>query len=260
MSRLIDKFQKAAQSSAQPMGFRTARAAAPEPGIFLIVSLAPEAINNHADIGNSSGVLIRPNSTLLTATSVKKIVATLPDIPVGLYLEDADGKEIEALTEAGCDFVVFPASSRISAAPADKKPGRILQVESAMDDSLLRAVNSLPLDAVLLADTFAGGSLVWHELMIFQHLANTMAKPLIINIPSNTTEAELKALWEAGVDGVIVEASTMKAGGLKELQKAIGKLPPRSARKRGKIDALLPRTGGGSLTSAPPDEEEEEDE
>jgi hypothetical protein len=163
------------------------------------------------------------------------------------------------MVEAGGDFLVFPASSRISTAPTDKKPGRILQVESSMDDSLLRAVNSLPVDAVLAADTFAGGSLVWHELMIFQHLANTLSKPLIINIPADTTEAELKALWEAGADGLLVEASAMKAGGLKALQKAIGNLPPRSERKRGKIDALLPRTGGGETRAMPPDEEEEEE-
>ena len=42
-----------------------------------------------------------------------------------------------------------------------------------------------------------------------------------------------------------------------ELQKAIAKLPQRSARKQGKVDAVLPRTGPAS---APPDEEEEEDE
>jgi hypothetical protein len=206
MSRLIDKFNKAAKSSVQPMGFRTARATAPEPGILLILSLAADAIKSASDIGNAGAVLIRPNDTPMTAASVKKITESLSDIPVGLYLEDTDDKEMAAFAEAGADFFVFPPSSRISAASEDKKSARILQVESAMDDSLLRAVNSLPVDAVLAADTFTGGAMVWHELMIFQHLANTMAKPLIVNIPANITEAELKALWEAGADGVVVEA------------------------------------------------------
>jgi len=179
---------------------------------------------------------------------------------VGLYLEDTGDAEIDGLEEAGADFFVFPASSRIlaSATSEDKKPGRILQVESAMDDSLLRAVNSLPVDAVLAGDTFTGGAMVWHELMIFQHMANTLgAKPLIVNIPANITEPELKALWEAGADGAVIEASAVKAGGLKKLQELIGKLPPRSRRKQGRVDATLPRT---SPASAPPDEEEEEDE
>ncbi len=259
MSRLIDKFHKAAQSSAPPMGFRTSRSAAPEPGLLIIVSVAPDAIKNTDDISNASGALVRPDSSPVTAASIKEIVEAMPDIPVGLYLEDADDKEVAAMTGAGCDFLVFPASSRISATPADKKPGRILQVDSSMDDSLLRAINSLPVDAVMVADTFEGGALVWHELMIFQHLANMLAKPPIINIPPNITEAELKALWEAGADAVVVEASAMKAGGLKKLRETIGKLPPRSKRKRGKIDALLPRTGGESGAVTPPDEEEEEE-
>jgi hypothetical protein len=261
MSRLIDKFQKAAKSTVQPMGFRTARAAAPEPSILLIVSLTPEAIKNKTDIGNAGAVLVRSNSEPVTAANIKRIVEALPDIPVGLYLEDTGDAEIDALEEAGADFFVFPASSRIlaSATSEDKKTGRILQVESAMDDSLLRAVNSLPVDAVLAGDTFTGGAMSWHELMIFQHLANTLgAKPLIVNIPANITESELKALWEAGADGAVVEADKMKATGMKDLQKAIEKLPPRSARKRGRVDATLPRSGGGAATAPEPDEEEDE--
>jgi hypothetical protein len=261
MSRLIDKFQKAAKSTVQPMGFRTARAAAPEPGILLIVSLTPEAIKNKTDIGNAGAVLVRSNSEPVTAANVKKIVEALPAIIVGLYMEDTGDAEIDTLAEAGVDFFVFPASSRILAsAPEDKKTGRILQVESAMDDSLLRAVNSLPVDAVLAGDTFNGGAMVWHELMIFQHLANTLgAKPLIVNIPANITEPELKALWEAGADGAVIEASAMKAGGLKKLQELISKLPPRSKRKQGRVDATLPRSGGGAGAAPPPDEEEEDE-
>jgi hypothetical protein len=259
MSRLIEKFQKAAQSSAQPMGFRTSRTSTPEPGVLLIVSATPEDLENIGEITNISALLIRPDNAL-TAKNFQKIVETFPGIPVGLYLEDTDVKEIAALAGAGCDFLVFPASSRIIASPNDKKTGMILQVESSMDDSLLRSVNSLPVDAVLAADTFTGGSLSWHELMIFQHLANTLVKPLIINLPPDVTETELKALYEAGIDGALVEASALKPDGLKKLHDIISKLPPRSTRKRGKIDVFLPRAGGEAQPPPPPDEEEEEDE
>jgi hypothetical protein len=258
MSRLIDKFQKAAKSSIQPMGFRTASTTAPEPGILLIVSGTPEEIKGKVHPGKASAVLIR-RETPVTAADIKKTVEAMPDIPVGLYAEDADDEEAAALAGAGCDFLVFPASSRISG-PEDKKTGRILQVESAMDDSLLRAVNSLPVDAVMAADTFSGGAMSWHELMIFQHLANSFNKPLIVNIPPDIKEAELKALWEAGADAVVADASGMKADEMKELEKQIEKLPPRSRRKRGKVDALLPRAGEEAPSTAQPPDEEEEDE
>ncbi len=258
MSRLIDKFQKAAKSSPQPMGFRTARDAVKEPGILLIVGAPPEAIKNVNDIGKAGAVLVRPDAAL-TPKNVQKIIAALPDVPAGLYIEDADDKELEALAEAGADFFIFPASGRIIPAANDKKTGRILQVESSLDDSLLRAVNGLPVDAVLVSDTFTGGALSWHELMIFQHLGNTLAKPLIFNIPADITEDEMKALFEAGADGVLVDGSALKAGDLKKIMESIAKLPPRAARKRGRIEVMLPRPGGEGPAPPPPDEEEEDE-
>ncbi len=259
MSRLIDKFHKAAQSSAPLMGFRTSRSTTPEPGLLIIVSGSLDAIQNISDVSKASAVLVSPDTSPVTAENIKKIVETLPDTPVGLYMEDAGDKEITTMTGAGADFLVFPASSRVFTTPDDKKSGRIIQIESAMDDSLLRSVNNLPVDAVLLADTFEGNALIWHQIMIFHHLANTLAKPLIINIPGNTTETELKALWEAGADGVVVEAGSLKTGGLKKLREIIGKLPPRSAKKQDKMGALLPRTGDSTSAPAPPDEEEEDE-
>jgi hypothetical protein len=258
MSRLSDKFHKAAKLSVQTMGFRTSQKTAREPSLLLIVSITPEAFKNKADADKAGAILIRPESAPVTPESARKVAEMYTDIPVGVYIEDADEKVTDALAEAGCDFLVFPPSSRIFNASEEKKTGKIIQVESSMDDSLLRAVNGLSVDAVIAADIFTGGAMSWHELLIFQHLANSFNRPLIVNIPPDVTEAELKALFEAGADGVIAEDSALKTGGLKKIQELIGKLPPRSARKRGKVDATLPH--GGGAAAPPPDEEEEEDE
>ncbi len=258
MSRLSDKFQKAAKLNVQTMGFRTSQKTAREPSLLLILSITPEALKNKADMDKAGAILIRPESAPVTPESAREIAEIYTEIPVGVYIEDADEKVTDALAEAGCDFLVFPPSSRLFSVSEEKKTGKIIQVESSMDDSLLRAVNSFSVDAVIAADTFTGGAMSWHELLIFQHLANTISRPLIINIPPDVTEAELKALFEAGADGVIAEDSALKAGGLKKLQELIGKLPPRSARKRGKVDATLPHGGGGAAAPAPDEEEEDE--
>lgn len=261
MSRLIDAFHKASQATASPLGFRAARPAAAAGRILLIASLEPGVTDNPADyLDGASAVLLRRGKSRLTAKVVQTVVASLPDIPWGTYLNDSAEKKGEVKVEAGCDFVVFPASGRIATTPLDEKVGRILQVESAMDDGLLRAVNDLPVDAVLVTDTFEdGGSLVWHQLMIFQHLAHIISKPLIVPIPADANGEELKALWEAGVDGVVVEVDTAKPGGLKELRQSIDKLPPRSPRKRDRLEAVLPRAGGESKAAVPDEEEEEEE-
>jgi hypothetical protein len=50
------------------------------------------------------------------------------------------------------------------------------------------------------------------------------------------TAGELRALWETGVDGVIVAAGV----GLRKLRAAIDKLSFPSRRRRGKVKVLLP--------------------
>ena len=138
--------------------------------------------------------------------------------------------------------------------PGDEKVGRVLQIGLSLDDGLLRTVNDLPVDAVLAGGEAPGDSLDWQSLMQLQRLSNLLSKPLLVAVPAKLTEVEIKALWEAGVDGVI--AGVEGAGGLPELRRIIDGLPSRSARRRGKSEAILPRL---SPQASAADEEEEDD-
>jgi hypothetical protein len=258
MSRLIDKFHQTSRGATPPMGFRTSLPSATVPKILLIASLeAGTAENLATHLDGADAVLIRFNKASLTENIIKKIASSLTDTPWGLYLADDDNKKM-ANTEA--DFVVFPTASQVADIPEDEKTGKILEVESSVDEGLLRAINDLPVDAVLMADTFKdNSSLVWHQLMKLQHLANMLRKPLMVQAPAGVNEKDLKALWDAGVDGIVVEIDASGVKGLKELRQAIDKLPPRSGRKRGKVDVMLPRTPGETPVPATPDEEEEDE-
>jgi hypothetical protein len=261
VSRLIDELRKSGQAAAQPMGFRAARTAESAPRIALIASLVPGTIEAPADyVDGASAVLLRPVKSHPAVKTVENLVSALPDIPWGARLDDSGTRTAAALIEAGCDFLVFPSASLVSAAPDNDKTGTILEVESSLGDSLLRALNDLPLDAVLTADISQSGEpIAWNSIINIQRITNLLNKPLLVPISTRTTESELKFLWEAGVDGVVVAVDTEKPGELKELRRLIDKLPPRSARRHGKAEALLPRIGG-EAKEAPPDEEEEEDE
>ncbi len=257
MSRLIDKFQKASRVTATPMGFRTTRPTEQPPKMIIIAAVNAGNPLNGDDFAGVDAALLRFSGTALTARSLQKIASSLPDIPWGIYDEDDENKKG---AEAGADFILLSAASQINAISKDSKVGKILEVDSSLDDGLLRALNDLPVDAVLLTLTpEEKGPLVWHQLMIFQHLANLISKPLIVPVPAGITEEELKVLWDAGVDGIIIEAEEGQAEALKNLREAIGKLPPRAGRKRGRMNVLLPRAAAETTQAAPPDEEEEEE-
>ncbi|OGN98388.1 MAG: hypothetical protein A2Y58_01115 [Chloroflexi bacterium RBG_13_51_52] len=261
MSRLIDNLTKLSQAAPPPMGFHTSRQAETSPTMLIIGRTAIKSAAPAAKASSGAdAVLIYADKSEPAIEDIKKTVKPLGDIPWGVYLEES-GKATAALIEGGCDFVVFSPTSRIPDLPQDEKVGKILQVESSMDDGLLRAVNDLPADAVLVTDALEGkGTITMHQLMIYRHLAAFISKPIIVPVAANITEAELKALQDAEIDGVMADMDIAKGEDLKKLRKTIGKLPPRSAKKRDKRGVLLPRAGGESQTIEPPDEEEEEDE
>jgi hypothetical protein len=262
MSRLIDGLKKLAQVTPPPMGFRASRQVEVTPKILIIARLeiGPPVADAAVDsIDGADAVLFHSDKSNITAKAIQKIVEPLPNIPWGLYLEDNGDKQVAAAVEAGCDFVVFSPASRLSTVTHNDKVGKVLQVESSMDDGLLRAVNDLPVDALLVANSSEeSGPFIWHQLMILQHLGNLISKPLIVPVPASISEVELKVLGEIGIDGVMVEVDTTKTGELKELRQAISKLPPRSGRKRGRVDAVLPRAVAETPAIAPDEEEEDE--
>ncbi|MCJ7605577.1 MAG: hypothetical protein MUO19_06035 [Dehalococcoidales bacterium] len=251
MSKIIDFFQRDSQATSQPMGFRTSRTSAPVKRLALIAAVTPGAAITPA-VG-ADAMLIRPGKTRLTAKTALAISKSLGDMPWGI----ADTGDKPVSVPGGCDFVVFPATARTDAAPRDEEVAKILEVESSMDDGLLRSVNDLPVDAVVILDSFEdAGPLVWHRLMILRHVTHLVSKPVIVPVPADICKDDLESLWEAGIEGIIVDAD---ADRIAALHKTIVALPPRSAPKRDRAEALLPRTGGESGSVTEPDEEEEEE-
>ena len=258
MSRLIDELKKADRTSNQPMGFKASRQSAAGPRLRIIASVAPDSnmpaeLIKGADAVSLVSKKAKP-STPVTKTTMKKF----KDIPWGIHLKNIAGTEALSLVKEGCDFLIFPADTPVSAIPSDDDTGKIIELESSLDDGLIRAVNNLPVDAVLLTDSFEeDGALVWHRLMIFQHMTNLLSKPVIIHVPPDAAESDIKALWEAGADAVIAEADPGTPNGIKNLRKLIDGLPARTSPKKGSSEALLPYPR--EAKTAEPEPEEEED-
>ena len=258
MSRFIDKLNQVSRVVPQAMGFRTAQPVSEKPKILLIASLAGASAGGLADyvVGADAGLLRIPKLSS-GAKTLKEISQAAPDIPWGGWPRDINEGGIKQMAKAGCDFVVFPAANTPLALPQNDEMGKILEVESSLSEGLLRTVNELPIDAVLIAAEQEGEySLTWHHLMLFQRFGDLLTKPLLASIPPNVTPNELQALWKAGVDGVVIEVGVgQPADRLKKLRQVIDKLTFPSQRKQGKAEALLPHIDSEMSIVA---EEEEE--
>ncbi len=256
MSKLIDRLIQTTETISLPMGFKASRTVPSKPKMALIARIeAPENTAQLADYASAAdAVIIAPTST------GKDVFPSPPNTVWGLWLEGENVPQLKSYIQAGADFAILPLNSAFDLAGIEKM-GKILLIESSLSEGLLRAINELPADAVLLADDEEEAPVItWHRLMLCQRLANLLSKPLLTTVPMSVGGDELKALWQAGMDGVVITVkAAQQAAKLKELRQVINKSDfPTRPRKR--VTALLPRITEEPGAAAADVEEEEEEE
>lgn len=259
MSNLIDKLNKINLAAGQPMGFRTARAGGEEPKILLVAGVTLGKTGQPADyLEGADAVLLHSAGSRLSAKAVGPAINSLGDLPGGILLENIGAVNTASLMKTGCDFVVFTTASPIKGIPQDDTIGKVLRVEPALEDSLIRVINSLPVDAVLTTELYkAGGALDWYHLMGIQRLGMLLNKPLLVTVPPDIDSSEIQAIRDTGVKGLLIDADPGRPDALKAISRAISQLPARPQRKSGQAEALLPPTGGIQETITPDEEEKE---
>jgi hypothetical protein len=190
---------------------------------------------------NADAVLLSEAEITKFSEKLEKLVASLGKLPWGISLGEAsDPDYIGALKSAGCDFLVCDAEKAPLMLLREREMGRIVKVEPSLPDGLIRATAQLPIDVVLI-----GGepSLSVQRLMVFQHLANLVHKPLVARAPIGMSSEDLKELWGTGLAGVVVKVAGETREGLLGLRQAIESLPLSRRRRGEKAEAMLPYLG-----------------
>ena len=246
MSKLIEKLRQASQASPQPLGFRGAASAAGQQGSPMVLIVAP----TEADTGAASDDKARADAVLL-AKADSQVVDTLGESPWGVSLDKGTDEELTELKDMGCDFLVFEPAIAPSSLLSEQELGKIVEIGPDTADGMLRAIDKLSIDAILL-----GGdpTLSVHRLMVCQHLANLVHKPLIARVPVDASKEALEELRETGITGLVVTLSPRDRKGLPRLRQAIDSLPAARKRRKEKIEAVLPSVGREAMV----EEEEEE--
>ena len=200
MSKLIDKLNRSSQAVIQPMGFRSQQPASPKPEMLLVASLVETDVESAAEYAAGADAWVLSASKLSPkASSSKKTPAATSDILQGRWLKSGTRESVQQTIKAGPDFIIFPAEETPLASFHSDGPGTILEVDMSTGEGLLRAINDIPVDAVLITGKEELNHLTWYHLMIFQRFANLLTKPLLALVPLDMTPDELQALWEAGI-------------------------------------------------------------
>ncbi|MBI2847829.1 MAG: hypothetical protein HYX83_01495 [Chloroflexi bacterium] len=253
MSKFIEKLKRFSQTAPEPIGFRTRQGVPTRHKIQVVASLTADNLDSIADLAACVDALLLQ----LDSRNLDNLPEAISDVPWGVRLTNGSPSELQEITKAGGDFVVFPVDTPLAILD-NADTGKILEVEVSLDHGLVMTTGRLPVDAlVVISGLKEGEPLTMKHLMLIQRFAAFPEKPLVVSTPASITSGELQSLWRAGVDCLLIESSAQNLDKLKELRQTIDSMTFPLPRRREQVSPVLPVLG--AEPGVPPEEEEEGD-
>jgi len=246
MSHLKDILRKASPATVPAMGFRPA--APTKPRMVLIAAINEALSEMNTQIQGADAIII---STDIKPRGLKTLTKTL-SVPWGIWIITT------AQENAAADFVIFEPEKAGLNLISNENLGKIIAIEPLCDNNILHGISELPADAVILKRA-PQDDLTWLDLLQCRRLATITTKPLLVPVASDTPPTHLKALWEAGVDGLVVVATAGCT--LLDLRKKMDTLDLSGRRKGLRARPLVPLMASApSPAHCDEDDEGEEEE
>lgn len=240
MSQLIKKLRHVSESVAPSLGFKTAAASSARP--MLLVAIVPGSDPSGIAAIAGAGVdavMVHSQDLKGDVETFKSMAEGIGDIPWGVIPELMTGDDIKELIGAGGDFITF-AASKAPAALLEEEIGKVIRLNLPLDEGLLRTIDQVPIDTILLDLRGEGDTITISHLIECQRLSLSTRKPIMVAADQKLDNGELQALWEAGVNGVAVEAKKELQPELLRLHQAIEAIS-KTPRKSGERGVMLPR-------------------
>lgn len=234
LKKRIDRLGRAA-----PGSFGFARVAGQRERALLLGAVAGKASEATTHSGTGVDLLIARASS---AAEAGDILAASPggDSIRGAWMEALSEGDASALKDTA-DFVVSAPDTTAAAAVDSDRLGHVLEVTADADDSFLRSLGPLGLDALLVRA--GGGSLTLTQQLAYVRIASFAGSPLLILTESAPTASELRVFRDSGAAAILVPAS-LPAPAFEEINAALRELPPRRTRQEGHEIALVPAASG----------------
>jgi hypothetical protein len=240
VSKLLEKLEQISKGNSKPLGFAAAAAKSKLANMAIIAAVDD---NDKAAVTSAKEYA----DAILINSPAGKYAASKSNLPWGAPINDP-----ATIKESGCDFILLNTQDSPIALLQEEKLCRMIEIDPAIADGLIRAVNQLPVDIVLIAgDT----SISMKRLLACQHIANMIGKYLLLRIPPEISKEELKEIWEIGMTGVVVPVTGDTKKSLAALRQAVDALPASRRKRISKTSATIPH-----IAPAEPAEEEEPDE
>ena len=260
MGELLDKLERASRGAGTPLGFASAvKREKIAPMLLLGALAAGDAAGAKLAVDGALDGTIVVGTGGANKADVEQSVAALKGVTFGVWVDEAQSKRPD-----GADFEVFSSEATPAGALSGEDRTTVMHVVPELDDSLLRTIESLPVDAFLVSLADAG-SLTVRQLMRLARVRSVTSRWILVHVASLPTKAELEQLRDAGAGAVVVDLAGQSAAALKATREVLLELPHEpTKRKKGHGPVTLPATAapasGPSRPEPEPDEDDDDDE
>jgi 2-keto-3-deoxy-L-rhamnonate aldolase RhmA len=253
MSQLQKKITKTQRREGTTMGFGAA--SREQPRAMLLAAIANDARSAKAAAEAGADVII-VRAAAASATGIVESLAA-DKLTIGVWSEALDEPASNALSKAGCDFVVSTLEGTASAAVDTERMGQLVVASESMDDSTLRSLAPLGLDG-LFVDRPSGAMTLAQQLALVR-IGSFASAQLMVTIDAGASVSDLRVLRDSGVATVVVAAGT-SADQIKGLIESLKAVPaPRKGRDHGREMAIVPSLAAGKHEEEEEEEEEDDD-
>lgn len=242
MSRLIEMLDRA-QSGSGAIGFGASRQRAANPSIVLIGRTTASELEDSPGLTELAVDAVLVVLDASDGAAVARVSAVLNGVLWGARVGSVSAADVRGLREAGCDFLVFDAEDTEATVLNDGEIGKILAYNPDapdFDEDAAKTIRILNIDGVLLTPPDGLLPLTVQRLMAIKAACAPVGRRTILTAPSEIGAAEVEALRNAGVMGLVV--SPAWGDDLRRMRDDIAGLPRQTQGGGGRM--LAPRTVG----------------
>lgn len=249
MSELQKRIARIGRRESTAIGFASAPREKPR-AILLGAIVADAAAAKAAADAGVDAVIVEASNATAAAGHMGELKGTKS--VAGALLPSLDEAGADALVAAGCDFVICTLEGTDATAVDTDRMGHVAVASNAMDDTTLRALAPLGLDALFVVRS--GGAMTLANQLELVRLASFAGAPLLVTTATTASVAEVRALRDGGTAMAVAPAGATPEQ-IATLSETLQSVPPSKKGKSGQRDiALVP-----SVAAAGSHEHDEED-
>ncbi len=174
----------------------------------------------------------------------------------GASLKDASPEGLDALKEAGCDFILVESGGASPAILRDDGMSRGLVLPDELTDRTARAIEDMPFEFLVMRQTAEPGPLTVTGMIGMQETVSLFTKHIFLKVERLPGKSELEALKDLPVSALLLNADRADAAGLKALHAAIKEMKPRERREERRPLLPLPTSSGMALSNTEYDDDD----